>query len=811
MSRYLCIHGHYYQPPRENPWLEAVEQQDTAYPFHDWNERITAECYEPNGAARILDAQRQIAAIVNNYARTSFNFGPTLLSWLEKSRPVTYQRILEADRLSRERFSGHGAALAQPYNHLIMPLATQRDRQTQIRWGLADFRHRFGREAEGIWLPEAAVDVNTLELLVDHGLRFTVLAPHQAARIRPRDQQGWQELNGADIDPRRPYRCRLPSGAEIALFFYDGPIARDVAFARLLDDGESFAQRLVDTFADGDSPQLVHVATDGETYGHHHRFGEMALAYCLDVLERRQQVRLTVYGEYLALHPPQDEVEIRSNSSWSCAHGVERWRADCGCHIGGEAGWTQSWRAPLRQALDWLRDRLAPLFVTGLSPYCADPWGARDAYIDLVLDRSAAARESFFTTHLRGPLNDEEAVKVLGLLEMQRHAQLMYTSCGWFFDEVSGIETTQILAYAGRALQLAEEASGIPLEQEFLRHLEQVPSNLRRIGNAARLYASQVSPSRLDLTRVAAHHAIVTSFGEECDPSRSMRQDLHCYSIDDCTIEKSANGRMHLAIGNSVIRSQITLSAERVSFAVLNLGGHAVTAGVARDDSRQGLAVLREELVEPFRQTNLAEVVRAMDRHFGSQNFTLLHLFKDDQRRVLQQLMARTLEEIEGSFRGIYENHSSFLRFLHQLDMPTPRLLALPVEMVLIGRFRTLFEQSQPQPERLRALADEVEALAIPLDEPMLGVAAGRQVQQLLDKLAIAPRNLALLLTLTETLEVLSRLPFELDLWQAQNRFWEILHTVHDDLSRTTVSPDSSDDWPSVFRRLGTLLQVQVP
>jgi hypothetical protein len=338
-----------------------------------------------------------------------------------------------------------------------------------------------------------------------------------------------------------------------------------VAFAKLLDDGEHFAQRLVAAFADGDSPQLVHVATDGETYGHHHRFGEMALAYCLDVLERRQQVRLTVYGEYLALHPPQDEVEIRGNSSWSCAHGVERWRADCGCHIGGEPGWTQNWRAPLRQALDWLRDRLAPLFESGLAPFCADPWGARDAYIDLILDRSAEARERFFSKHLRGPVNNDEAGKILSLLEMQRHAQLMYTSCGWFFDEVSGIETTQILAYAGRALQLAEETSGTPLEQEFLRRLEQVPSNLRRIGNAARLYSCQVSPSRLDLTRVAAHHAIVSSFGVESDPSTPIRQDLHCYSIEDCIFEKNSNGRMHLCIGSSVIRSKITLSSAQVS------------------------------------------------------------------------------------------------------------------------------------------------------------------------------------------------------------------------------------------------------
>jgi alpha-amylase/alpha-mannosidase (GH57 family) len=810
MSRYLCIHGHFYQPPRENPWLEDIEQQDSAYPFHDWNERITVECYEPNGAARILDKQRQIAAIVNNYARTSFNFGPTLLSWLEKERPVTYRRILDADRLSRERFGGHGAALAQPYNHLIMPLATPRDRQTQIHWGLADFRRRFGREAEGMWLPEAAVDVATLELLAAYGLRFTVLAPHQARRVRRHGESRWQELNGAEIDPRRPYRCRLPSGAEIVLFFYDGPIARDVAFSRLLDDGERFASRLVDAFGADSAPQLVHIATDGETYGHHHRFGEMALAYCLDILERRKLARLTIYGEFLALHPPEDEVEIRENSSWSCAHGVERWRSDCGCHIGGEADWTQSWRAPLRQTLDWLRDSLIPLFESGMAPFCTDPWAVRDAYIEIILDRSTVARERFLAQHLRRPIDETETVRLVSLLEMQRHAQLMYTSCGWFFDEVSGIETTQILAYAARALQLAEETCAVSLEKEFLARLEKVPSNLRRIGNAARLYAGQIAPARLDLARVAAHHAIVASFAGDCD-TQPHRHILHCYSGNDCSLERVSNGRMQLTIGNVLIRSEITRRAERFSFAVLNLGSHAVTAGVGPGADRTLLTKLREELVEPFRGTNIAEVVRAMDRYFGTHNYNLLHLFKDEQRRVLQQLMAKTLDEVEGSFRGIYENHVAFLRFLHQLDIPTPRLLALPAELVLIGRFRTLFESSQPQPEQLRSLADEVEALAIPLDEPMLGLAAGRQLLQQLDKLAIAPRNLALLLTIIETLEILSELPFELDLWQAQNRFWEILHEVRAEIPATAVTTAGTDDWQAGFRRLGTLLQVQVP
>ncbi|HEX9897667.1 MAG TPA: DUF3536 domain-containing protein, partial [Candidatus Methylomirabilis sp.] len=491
MKRYVCIHGHFYQPPRENPWLEEVELQDSAYPFHDWNERIGAECYAPNSAARILDAEKRIGEIINNYGRISFNFGPTLLSWLERARPQTYRSILEADRRSRKRFSGHGSALAQAYNHLIMPLANSRDKRTQVLWGLADFRHRFGREPEGMWLPETAVDLETLDLLAQEGIRFTLLAPHQAGRVRKIGDKQWQNVGGARIDPRMPYLCPLPSGRHIVLFFYDGPASRDVAFSDLLRDGARFADRLLGGFDDADRPQMAHIATDGETYGHHHRFGEMALAFCLRHIEGGEQARLTIYGEYLEKHPPTHEVEILEETSWSCAHGVERWRADCGCRIGGENDWTQAWRGPLRDALDWLRDALIPPFEQAMAPLVDDPWEARDAYVEVLLDRSPQNVRDFLGRRSGRELAPEETIRALRLLEMQRHAMLMYTSCGWFFDEVSGIETTQVLYYAGRVLQLAREACDVDLEAEFLARLEKVPSNLPRWGNAARLFRSQ--------------------------------------------------------------------------------------------------------------------------------------------------------------------------------------------------------------------------------------------------------------------------------------------------------------------------------
>jgi alpha-amylase/alpha-mannosidase (GH57 family) len=337
MERYVCIHGHFYQPPRENAWLETVELQDSAYPYHDWNQRVTAECYAPNAVARILDEQGQIVQLVNNYAKISFNFGPTLLQWLENNEPEVYESILSADRVSMQKFAGHGSAIAQPYNHVILPLASRRDRRTQILWGIGDFERRFKRRPEGIWLPETAVDLETLELLAEEEIRFTILAPHQASRMRRAGARLWQDVTGAKIDPTRPYSQQLASGKSIGLFFYDGPIARAVAFEGLLTRGDHFAERLIGAFSDQRSwPQLVHIATDGESYGHHHRFGDMALAYALNQIESKKLAQLTNNGEYLARHPPTQEVEIIEKSFWSCFHGIDRWRSNCGCNTGGQ-------------------------------------------------------------------------------------------------------------------------------------------------------------------------------------------------------------------------------------------------------------------------------------------------------------------------------------------------------------------------------------------------------------------------------------------------------------------------------------------
>ena len=521
MARFVCVHGHFYQPPREDPWSGAIERQESAWPYHDWNARVAAECYGPNAAARILDGDGRVARVVNNYARISFDFGPTLLSWLERAQPAVYGAVLAADRDSRERFSGHGSAMAQAYNHLILPLANRRDKQTQIVWGLRDFEHRFARPAAGMWLPETAVDFESLDLLAAHGVRFTVLEPHQARRMRPPGGE-WQEVPGGQIDGRRPYAVALPSGRRIAVFFYDGPLARAVAFERLLESGDRLADRLAGGAPEDGPDRLLHVATDGETYGHHHRHGEMALAWALHRIESEGSARLTNYAEYLAAHPPGDEVEIVERSSWSCVHGVDRWREDCGCRIGGRPGWDQAWRAPLRQALDELRDELAPLYEEAAGELLASPWEARDGYVAVLLDPSPAGVDAFLERHARGPTpSGGRRQRALALLELQRHAMLMYTSCGWFFDDLAGLEAVQVLRYAGRAAQLAGDLFGGDFERALLRRLAWARSNDPQAGTGRDLYQARVRPSRVGPRRedppaaadATAHAAVLRQDG----------------------------------------------------------------------------------------------------------------------------------------------------------------------------------------------------------------------------------------------------------------------------------------------------------
>jgi alpha-amylase/alpha-mannosidase (GH57 family) len=803
MNRYICIHGHFYQPPRENPWLEAVELQDSSYPYHDWNTRVTAECYAPNSASRILDAEKRIVDIVNNYAKISFNFGPTLLAWIERHEPEIHAAIIDADRASRERFGGHGGALAQAYNHMIMPLANARDKRTQIIWGIRDFERRFGRRPEGMWLPETAVDRETLDIMAEHSIAFTLLAPRQARRIRKIGEKAWQDAREERIDPKLPYLCRLPSGKTMSLFFYDGPVAREVAFGGLLESGENFARRLAGTFADRKEDQLVHIATDGESYGHHRRHGDMALAYCLHKIESDKLAAITVYGEYLEKHPPVHEVEIFENSSWSCIHGVERWKSDCGCDTGANPAWNQAWRVSLRAAMDWLRDGLDPVYEQKASELVRDPWAARDDYIGVMLDRSPENVERFFSEHRTRELSPDEKVTVLKLLEMERHQMFMYTSCGWFFDDISGIETVQILSYAARAIQLARETAGVDFEPQFLKILEKGSSNIREFKNGAAVYELFVRPAVLDLMGVGAHYAISSLFEEYPETSR-----IYCYSVSREEYERVEMGRQKIAVGTAKIRSQTTFDESTISFAVLHLGDHNFVGGGKPYGPGEPWDRTEGQIKEAFLKSDLSKVIVLMDRYFGSHDFSLWHLFKDEQREIMRQIMEPTLKDLEFSYRQIYEDNCPVMQAMDGLRIPLPRILATAVEFILNSDLVRLLETDGIDRKGLEKTVNEMRRWSVSVDKPTVSFVGSAKIVGLMTKVEGRPEDVSLLEEIDTLFGLLSPLPVGFDLWKVQNTYFSLGKDMYAQMrGRAGAGDHEAERWVEAFERLGQHLK----
>jgi alpha-amylase/alpha-mannosidase (GH57 family) len=802
MDRYICIHAHFYQPPRENPWLETVEVQDSAYPYHDWNQRITSECYAPNAASRILDGEGQIAKITNNYAKISFNFGPTLLSWMEAQEPEVYHAILDADRLSRERFSGHGSGIAQAYNHMILPLANNHDRYTQIYWGIRDFESRFERLPEGMWLPETAVDLQSLEMMAELGIKFTILSPYQAWRFRRIGARAFRDASSGKIDPTRPYLVRLRDGRSITAFFYDGPISQAVAFERLLDSGEQFAHRLAGGFSDTrDWPQLMHIATDGESYGHHHAHGDMALAYALQYIEDKGIARLTNYGEYLEKHPPEHEVQIVENSAWSCSHGVGRWRENCGCSSGAGAGWNQEWRGPLRNALDWLRDAMMQLYEDRGSALFQDVWKARNEYVSVIVNRSADTLDLFFKTHSVRELSPDERTTALELLEIQRHAMLMYTSCGWFFDEISGIESVQVIAYAGRVIQLAQKLStheeGERLEAGFLERLEQAKSNLPE-QNGADIYRNRVKPAVIGLQEVAAHYAISSIF--------ETGSAKYCYTVDPSDYQRYVSGKMQLAVGRAQVCSRITQECGEFTFSVLHMGDHTLSAGVRRYAGQGTYAETVQQLHRAFSRADIPAVIRVLDSHFGGATYSLKSLFRDEQRRVLDHILESTLQEAEASLRAIYEHHAPLMRFLSDVNFPRPKPLAIAAEFVLNASLRREFRAEFLDLAEVRNLVDQAKNESVQLDSAGLSYVMERKLNGLMQQLSRRPQNLGLLRKILFLLDLLKELPFAVNLWKVENLYYHMSKTSFPEL----VNSGAPAEWTEVFLELGRKLRIRV-
>jgi len=807
-DRFLCVHAHFYQPPRENPWLESIESQDSAYPYHDWNERVTAECYAPNSASRILGGDGRIQEILNNYHKISFNFGPTVLSWMQEKDPELYASIQLADRVTSVQHSGHGSALAQAYNHLIMPLANARDRKTQTFWGIRDFEKRFGRKPEGMWLPEGAVNTETLEELASHGIAFTILSPHSASEVRAIGEKEWTDVSGGRIDPSVAYQIQLPSGKAMSLFFYDGPASRAVAFENLLESGEKFANRLLETFSESRTwPQLAHIATDGETYGHHRKYGEMALTYALDYVEKNNLAKLTNYGEFLAKHPSTHEARIFDNSSWSCAHGVERWRSNCGCNSGMHGGWNQEWRAPLREALDWLRDSLAPLYEKAGSGLFSDPWKARDEYICVILDRSRENVCEFFKRNCKEDLRKEDQVLALKLLEMERHAMLMYTSCGWFFDELSGLETVQVIQYAGRAVQLADSLSlAPPIEPELLERLARAPSNLPEHRDGKKIYEEFVKPAMLDLPKVGAHYAISSLFENFGEKNR-----IYCYTIEQKDARVLSSGKTKVVAGRINVISDITWESSEISYGVVHLGDHLITGGVRFFKGEEEYERTLKAMTEAFQNGDFTGLVHTVDNEYGGGSYTLGLLFRDEQRKVMSEILNTAVGEAETAYRQLYENRAPLMHFMARLNLPAVRILQVAAEFTLNADIRRAFEAENLNPQRIQSLLEEAKRVGIALDKATLEFSLRRRIEFIADRFRDNPSKLAGLQELDVAVGIAPSTPFDVVLWQVQNIYYGLLKTFYEQVGNKTAQVEGDpEQWLQSFRSLGEKLSFTV-
>ena len=793
---FLTIHGHFYQPPRENPWLEAIELQDSALPFHDWNERINKECYNPNSVSKIVDSRNRILDVVNNYEYMSYNFGPTLLSWMEQFAPLTYERIIKADIESISEHNGHGNAIAQVYNHIIMPLANEHDKETQIKWGIRDFEYRFGRKPEGMWLAETAVDDDTLRILEANGIKFTILSPYQADKFKKKGDKEWTDVSWGNIDPARSYKYNIKSapGKSIDLFFYDGAISRSVAFDELLKDGNKFIKRLKEGVSDcRDFPQIVNIATDGESYGHHTKFGDMALAYVLKVKAKDEGFKITNYAEYLEKYRSDCEVEIKQASSWSCFHGVGRWKEDCGCSTGGHPGWNQKWRKPLREALDYLRDELVIIFEQEGPKYFDNVWEVRNNYIDVILDRNEMNVKKFQQENFKPDLSDEQKVHAMELLEIQRQAMLMYTSCGWFFSEISGIETVQIMKYAARAMQLATKFSNKDLETHFLEILSEAKSNIPEHGTGKDIFERFVKPSIVTTKQIASLWALSSLYQDFED-----EESVYCYTIKKEAYKKVQKGSSTFVVGHIEIQSKITLQKSNVMFALMQYSGGDFHCAIKEYSDDFEFNKIKTNLIKTFLMNPLTEIIRSMDECFGKEYFTLKDIFIEERRKILQILLKGKLEKFSQTYQVMYDEGKGSIYHLQGLGLKIPDEFKISAAYALSHKFNDIVVHSggfldDDSIQQAMDINYEAKKIDILLDKTPSNKIFSKKILQNINRL-VHSFEIQQADVLLEIFDSINKLELQIDISEAQNIYFsKIYHKIGDIIESGTANKRASN------------------
>ena len=709
---YFTIHGHFYQPPRENPWSGVIENQPSARPFHDWNERIASECYSPNSASRILSASGRIHDVVNNYDFMSFNMGPTLMGWIRTNTPETYRRIQEADKRSIERL-GHGNAIAQVYNHIIMPLASAEDKRTQIRWGIEDFKFHYGRMPEAMWLAETAINFETVVELIKAGIKYTILSPTQADSFRKFGDVEWTGCANTDIDTTRPYRIfprdkdgNIVCDGHLDVFFYNPWLSSAVGFEHLLRDAGTFGRRIADAWdPNREEPQLVSIGTDGESYGHHEPFGDMCAAWLYNRYAPENNMVPVNYGWFLEKFPPKHEVLLKNfyseGCAWSCAHGVGRWYRDCGCSTGGGPDWNQKWRGPLRDAFNHLKKLADDIFVREFERISSvNPWEARNNYVQtLVAPEDESRRTKFLKETLLHPENEKDCAKAIRLMEIQKFCLFSFTSCGWFFNDIEGLEPVQNMRYALRAMELLEPflPFGHNIKSEVLSILGRATSNEHKWNGAE----------------------VFTRYAEEDVPvvikEMAERAAIFHLELEDDYLNKDSR------ISATKIASRRRQTLVRVAYEDKTIGEIRITTNLVITDQlgrvnmvaamgeaeQNGLKFVENPNMSTEELRNMfptAYVVRMRD------------LMSDSLKRINQLSTQKHLTNITEAFSSFALNHGISIDSLADPDHTLPdtirKILSLEINArIHHAALRLLDEPDENLVKEIKDLVDEAKAL----------------------------------------------------------------------------------------------------
>ena len=792
VNKFVCIHGHFYQPPRENPWLEELEKEPSASPYHDWNERISQECYAPNAASRLCDRDNKILNIINNYESISFNFGPTLLSWMKKHQKEIYDIVVNSDKNSN--------AIAQCYNHVIMPLANMKDKETQVIWGIKDFEARFKRKPKGMWLPETAVDLQTLDIMQKNGIEFIILAPNQAEKIRALKGGNWVEKYSS-IDTRMPYSLTLPSKNKITVFFYDGTISHDMAFKNLLKNGENFFLRITSSLKnDSIDKKIANVATDGETFGHHLKFSDMALAYCIYKIKKDPSFQMISYENFLKEKTPTFEVTIIENSSWSCAHKVGRWSEDCGCKLDASSNWNQKWRKPLREALELITNSYKELYEKEMLRFSNDPWEIRNAYIEVILDRSKENVENFIKKNAKKSLDEKEKIQFLKLLELQRFLMSMYTSCGWFFDDITRIETKQILTYAKRALQLGKELFNVDIEPKFLDILFLAKSNLNTNGKD--LFENEITPKCLEIKNIAIYFSILSLFKDF-----ENKNSFYCYEIEMKNNKTHFQKGKKLSLANISVESKITFEKIDLSFAAIHFEDQNILLGVSEQNKSEFFKVIEDE----FKKDNIKKIKDIIISNFENHNFSFWDLLKEDQTKILNEILHTSIKEIIKNIETIYEEHYSLLSQVIERKYDLPIILHKSIDLVLNKKLYHLLTEEKINFPKVKHIVNELKKWGFEIDTETVSFELTKIIKNMVMEISKDAKNLPLIKKLNELFETFKIFDLNLDIWKSQNIFFSIFKKDYEKIYKKGVEKDTfSLDWLMEFKKLQSNLGLSL-